>query len=67
MTPLEEQITVLLGMTGTSNVLEAINYVERLKLILELTERQKQEWADLCFKKQLIIDKLKIKYNDRPR
>ena len=58
MEPLEYQVTVLLGLTGTGNVLDAIEHVKKLKRLLGITEKQRKDWADLCIKKQARIDEL---------
>ena len=58
MTPLESQIATLLGLTETSNVLEAIEHIKTLKRLLRITEEQRKEWADLCIKKQARIEEL---------
>jgi pantothenate kinase len=58
MTPLEEQVTQLLGLTNTLNVLDAIEHVKTLKHLLATTEQQRKEWAELSIKKQKRIDKL---------
>lgn len=58
MTPLEEQVTILLGLTGTLNVLDAIDHVKTLKHLLHTTEQQRKEWADMCIKKQARIEQL---------
>ena len=58
MTPLEKQVTILLGLTCTLNVLDAIEHVKTLKRLLGVTEMQRKEWADLCIKKQAKIEKL---------
>ena len=64
MTPLESQITELLGLTKTLNVLDAIDHVKQLKYLLAVTERQRKEWADACIKKQAKIEELeKINLN----
>ena len=58
MTPLEKQVTILLGLTGTLNVLDAIDHVKTLKHLLGTTEQQRKEWADMCIKKQARIEEL---------
>ena len=58
MTALEEQVTILLGLTGTLNVLDAIEHVKTLKHLLATTEQQRKEWADMCIKKQARIEEL---------
>lgn len=59
MTALENQVTILLGLTGTLNVLEAIEHVKTLKHLLATTEQQRKDWADMCIKKQKLIDDFK--------
>lgn len=58
MTPLENQIPILLGLTGTLNVLDAIEHVKTIKHLLAITEQQRKEWADMCIKKQARIEEL---------
>lgn len=58
MTQLEKQVTILLGLTGTLNVLDAIEHIKTLKRILAITEQQRKEWADICIKKQARIEEL---------
>lgn len=58
MTLLEKQVTILLGLTGTLNVLDAVEHVKTLKHLLETTEHQRKEWAELCIKKQARIEEL---------
>lgn len=58
MTPLEKQVTILLGLTGTLNVLDAIEHVKTLKHLLAATEQQRKEWADMVIKKQNRIEEL---------
>ena len=58
MTPLEKQITILLGLTKTKNVLDAIEHIKSLYNIIQTTEQQRKDWADLCIKKQARIDEL---------
>jgi hypothetical protein len=58
MTPLAEQVTKLLGLTKTSNVLDAIEHFKTLKHLLETTEKQRKDWADMCIKKQARIEEL---------
>jgi hypothetical protein len=61
MTPLEKQVTILLGLTGTLNVLDAIEHVKTLKHLLATTEQQRKEWAEMCIKKQARIEELEKK------
>jgi hypothetical protein len=58
MTPLEKQITILLGLTKTKNVLDSIEHIKALYNIIQTTEQQRKDWADLCIKKQARIDEL---------
>lgn len=58
MTPLEQQVTTLLGLTGTLNVLDAIEHVKTVKHLLHTTEQQRKEWADMCIRKQARIEHL---------
>jgi len=58
MTPIEEQITILLGLTKTTNVLDAIEHVKTLKYLLKTTEEQRNQWANLCIQKQARIELL---------
>ena len=58
MTALENQVTILLGLTGTGNVLDAIEHVKTLKHLLATTEQQRKEWAESCIKKQAQIEQL---------
>lgn len=58
MTPLEKQVTILLGLTGALNVLDAIEHVKTLKHLLATTEQQRKEWADMCIRKQARIEEL---------
>lgn len=58
MTPLEKQVSILLGLTGTLNVLDAIEHVKTLKRLLATTEQQRKIWADMCIKKQARIEEL---------
>jgi len=58
MTPLEKQVTILLGLTGTLNVLDAIEHVKTLKHLLATTEQQRKDWADMVIKKQARIEEL---------
>ena len=58
MTPLEKQVTILLGLTGTLNVLDAIEHVKTLKHLLKTTEQQRMDWADMCIRKQARIEEL---------
>lgn len=58
MTPLEEQVTIFLGLTGKLNMLDAIEHVKTLKHLLKITEEQRKEWADMCIKKQARIEEL---------
>ena len=58
MTPLEKQVTILLGLTKTQNVLDVIRHVRTLYKIIQTTEQQRKDWADLCIKKQARIDEL---------
>lgn len=65
MTPLEKQITILLGLTKTQNVLDAIRHIRILYKIIQTTEQQRKDWADLCIKKQARIDELERGYGTR--
>jgi hypothetical protein len=65
MTPLEKQITILLGLTKTQNVLDVIRHVRKLYKIIQTTEQQRKDWADLCIKKQARIDELERGYGTR--
>ena len=58
MNTLERQVTILLGLTGTLNVLDAIEHVKTLKRLLAITEEQRKSWADMCIKKQARIEEL---------
>lgn len=58
MTPLEKQVTILLGLTGTLNVLDAIEHIKTLKHLLATTEQQRKEWVDMCIRKQARIEEL---------
>lgn len=59
MTPLESQIATLLGLTGTGNVLDAIEHVKILKRLLDITEQQRKDWADQCIKSHAKIKELR--------
>lgn len=59
-TPLNDQLATLLGLTGTFNVLDAIEHVKTLKHLLKTTEEQRKQWADMCIKKQARIEELEI-------
>ena len=65
MTPLEKQITILLGLTKTQSVLDAIRHIRTLYKIIQTTEEQRKDWADLCIKKQARIDELERGYGTR--
>lgn len=58
MNHLEKQVTELLGLTKTGNVLDAIEYVKTLNNLLKTTEHQRKSWAELCIKKQARIEEL---------
>ena len=58
MTPLEKQIKILLGLTKTQNVLDVIKHIRKLYKVIQTTEQQRKDWADLCIKKQARIDEL---------
>ena len=58
MTPLEKQVTILLGLTKTLNVLDAIEHIKILKRLLATTEEQRKSLADMCIKKQTRIVEL---------
>jgi len=60
MTTLEKQVTILLGLTGTLNMLDAIEHVKTLKHLLSITEQQRKNWADMCIRKQARIEELEI-------
>lgn len=64
MTELEKQVTELLGLTKTLNVLDAIEHVKTLKLLLATTEQQRKEWAEMCIRKQATIEQLESKLNN---
>jgi len=61
---LEYQVTVMLGLTGTLNMLDAIEHVKTLKHLLATTEYQRKEWADMCIKKQAKIEELERDLNN---
>ena len=65
MTPLENQVTIMLGLTGTLNLLDAIEHVKTLEDLLKTTELQRREWAVMCIKKQLRIEELEYQYNQQ--
>ena len=65
MTPLEKQITILLELTKTQNVLDVIRHIRALYKIIQTTEQQRKDWADLCIKKQARIDELERGYGTR--
>jgi hypothetical protein len=58
MTELEKQVTELLGLTKTLNILDAIEHIKALKHLLATTEQQRKDWADMCIKKQVRIEEL---------
>jgi hypothetical protein len=62
MTPLEKQITILLALTKTKNVLDVIRHIRTLYKIIQTTEQQRKDWANLCIKKQARIDELERGY-----
>ena len=65
MTPLEKQIKILLGLTKTQNVLDVIKHIRKLYKVIQTTEQQRKDWADLCIKKQARIDELERGYGTR--
>jgi len=64
MTPTEKQITTLLKLTKTTNVLDAIEHVKTLKHLLKTTEEQRNQWANLCIQKQARIELLENCYKN---
>jgi hypothetical protein len=57
---LENQVATLLGLTKTTNVLDAIEHVRTLKRLLAITEQQRKDWEDMCIRKQKLINKFEI-------
>lgn len=55
---LNKQLPILLGLTKTGNVLDAIECVKALNHLLATTEQQRKEWADMCIRKQARIEEL---------